>query len=349
MCPIKLPCTSISKSFEKPVVTYTGNTAPTVYCYLTPNWKNVNQFLNEADLSFTGKIEFLTGNVLEGIIFAISEISKTAIYEQKTERSTKRLAGISHCDINPSNILVSSDYKGSNTEVKITGFLGKHEVSYENVFTPGVYKPSLNSCYDTSNVKYYSPRRAKRYFAELNKLMSNNDVKGEVQQINEEYNVSNIDNLLALEDDLWSALFSIHEICYPQKTFNQYAEEILKKHNTNESICELEKSYSKMLDHKMYKTLCLKSLFYIKPDHQKRKRNNYNYEGSSFYEFFDFSERCEFYSNEMYQDIGTDEYSMKTLKGMMNQLIAIAKGQNFKTYSETLQENQGQGFRLSRN
>eukprot|EP00919_Chromeraceae_sp_WS-2016_P044841 GHVR01107003.1.p1 GENE.GHVR01107003.1~~GHVR01107003.1.p1 ORF type:complete len:222 (+),score=54.16 GHVR01107003.1:712-1377(+) len=129
-----------------------------------------------------------------------------------------------------------------------------------------------------------------------------------------------------VEDDLWSGLFTVYEICHPETTFESFISE-----NTTEG----EKVCSDLSKYDINKSVCLKSLFYN--NESKVKLNgviiyDYKYEGVSFYDFFNFEEACTFdgeveVDEKVYLNTEEEDSSMniKGLKENFEMYLTLAK------------------------
>eukprot|EP00919_Chromeraceae_sp_WS-2016_P072985 GHVR01172559.1.p1 GENE.GHVR01172559.1~~GHVR01172559.1.p1 ORF type:complete len:386 (+),score=51.25 GHVR01172559.1:53-1210(+) len=332
MCPIRVPCSEIHLHFS---LFFSG------MCYLTPFSYNVQEYLARASFSYGDRIKFLDKLVDDMIIGIVSIANNpktrfTPVNEGQKEMNDGRsdVQGASHCDINPSNVLVQYNEDGSVVDssngIKLTGYLGKHKT------TDGAYVPSLDGCNRQGDLNYFSSRKAARYAGEMLNSEDEEAIKLR-NQINKEYRT---ESNLSLEDDIWAALFTIQHLCYPSKTFNNFVENMLQENKIEDTCTSTESN----------KNICYKSLFYTayfksgKSIGQFGRYSSLVSQGgkiitTSIKEFFKFDDPCESANDFSYADIqgnntANQEFQWKMVSYVRD--VIDSAGEFFKTANDIM-------------
>eukprot|EP00919_Chromeraceae_sp_WS-2016_P046134 GHVR01109682.1.p1 GENE.GHVR01109682.1~~GHVR01109682.1.p1 ORF type:complete len:298 (-),score=39.51 GHVR01109682.1:725-1618(-) len=270
-------------------------------CYLTRNHTSASMYL----LNFTETGSKKVQTVIMMLHYMIMGIN---YYSNK---------GIAHCDISPDNFIAKMYAPNIDvTGYQLTGYLGKHKM------VDNEYHPSTNPCNHQGNKKYFSPRRARQYIAEI--VMQNDSINDDWRHgaayiasgIDSEYNEGYQHVSPSQQDDLMSALLVFHEICYPKKTFESYFQSLINSNKIQpmeEDYCSQDFDFFHLYG--IDKDVCLRSLFYNSVIPQ------YDYDVKYFHEFFNFKDKCEFLDEYTYA------YEDEELREHMGLLHMAAKGE----------------------
>eukprot|EP00919_Chromeraceae_sp_WS-2016_P028476 GHVR01067298.1.p1 GENE.GHVR01067298.1~~GHVR01067298.1.p1 ORF type:complete len:470 (-),score=94.87 GHVR01067298.1:272-1645(-) len=288
MCPERISCTKM----EYDISPFSEDE----WCYLRPDtFMDIHLYIGMQS-SKQDKIN-ITEKILFEMTLGIYRLSKVGEYDPIVASSgsgggdvvgTYTRPGFAHCDINPNNLLINY-YQSSLKELVLTGYLGKQKLNDNNT-----YSFRMDACNGSGDVKYFSPRRTALHMAklvknnkELNKSQEElQDATNVADAIEKEYKNYHFQMIpLATEDDLWSGLLSLYEMCYPLKTLESYVEEKGIDHECTDDFVE-----TLGVD----KSVCLKGLFYNKLKNGNQTLPTYVYKGVNFKDYFNFDEKCTF-------------------------------------------------------
>eukprot|EP00919_Chromeraceae_sp_WS-2016_P028475 GHVR01067297.1.p1 GENE.GHVR01067297.1~~GHVR01067297.1.p1 ORF type:complete len:462 (-),score=100.74 GHVR01067297.1:272-1621(-) len=321
VCPDRISCNKIQcdkKWCDSPFI-------DDEWCYLTPDTLiDINSYVGIQ--SEQDKIN-ITEQILFEMTFGIYRLSEVGKYDPSVPSpgggfdfvDTFSRPGFAHCDINPNNLFINY----SNDELQLTGYLGKQKLNDDNT-----YALRMDACNGSGDVKYFSPRRTALHMAKTieKKPMAEKperfqDIAGFIAAIEKGYKSYRFQRIpLSTEDDLWSGLLSLYEMCYPLKTLESYVEEKGIDHECTDDFVE-----TLGVD----KSVCLKGLFY-----NKLKNGNQNptyvYKGVDFKDYFNFDEKCTFpkvFDTPGYKDVIDEEVEYTNLKENLERYVRFLTDQ----------------------
>eukprot|EP00919_Chromeraceae_sp_WS-2016_P028468 GHVR01067287.1.p1 GENE.GHVR01067287.1~~GHVR01067287.1.p1 ORF type:complete len:356 (-),score=59.32 GHVR01067287.1:364-1431(-) len=290
MCPERMSCTKIE---YKPIQFNKDD-----WCYLRPDtYKDVTNYVASFSGDRLNQVN-ITQNLLFGMTLGIYRLSRVGEYDPSSGHGGDTVGsytrpGFAHCDINPFSLL----FNYQTGVLQMTDFLGKQKLNEDDT-----YSKRMDACNGSGDPRYFSPRRSALYLASLLKNHEKfNNLPQEFQNVTEvtidtiekEYKNYRSQKIpLSTEDDLWSGLLSLYELCYPHKPLEAYLDKWVLERSSGigHGYCTDKLLNAFGVD----KFVCLKSLFYNQLNNENQRLPTYVYKNVNFKDYFNFDEKCEF-------------------------------------------------------